>query len=226
MIVLLIAVLAIAALLAGGAAIVRSHARERRRREQLHRTRLAAVAAAESRAQEERHQAALEASDALTSVLPAIRLPWARHPLDDAPDHESYPSFSDYPGFPVAAPFQAQEEPAWFRDEKPAPYAGADYGPDEQAEYPADYPAGSAAPGYPAGSLAPDYPVGRTTPGYPAERGVPTGYLADGAAPGHWPSEPAASATHGAERSGPADRPHRRTGSGSHRGGHAKRRRS
>ena len=77
MIVLLIAALAAAALLAGGVTIARSRARERQRRDRQHRARVA-TAAAEARAEEERRRAALEASDALTSVMPAIRLPWPK----------------------------------------------------------------------------------------------------------------------------------------------------
>jgi hypothetical protein len=170
MIVLLIAVLAIAALLAGGAVIVRSHARERQRHEHLRRTRQAAAAAAASRAEEERHRAALEASDAITSVLPAIRLPRARHPLEGGRNDDGYPSFGDYPGFPAAVPFQARQEPVWYRDEEPAPYAGADGGTNGQAEYPAGYPADGTAPGHPAGHSAPGHPAEHSAPGHPAER--------------------------------------------------------
>ena len=218
MIVLLIAVLAIAGLLTAGVMIVRSHAheRQRQRRDDLRRSRLAAVAAAESRAEEERHQAAIEASDAITSVLPAIRLPWTRHPLEAARDDAGYPSFGDYPGFPAPVPFQARREPAWYRDEIPASYAGADHGAGGEAEYPAGYPAERSAPGHPAG---------RTAPGYPAERGAPAGHPAEGTAPGLWPNEPPRPATGLAEPSGPADRAHRRAGTGGRRGGHAKRHR-
>lgn len=223
MIVLLIAALAIAALLAGGAVIVRSHARERerQRREDVRRTRLAAVVAAESRAEEARHRAALEASDAITSVLPAIRLPPARHPLDGVRDDDSYPSLRDYPGFPAAVPFQARQEPAWYRDERPAPYADADHGANGQSEYPAD----RAAPGHPAERTGPGYPAGRGTPGYPAELSTPAGHPADGTAPGRWPNEPPGPATGLAEPSTPTDHPRRRAGPGSHRGGHTKRHR-
>jgi type II secretory pathway pseudopilin PulG len=110
MIVLLIAALAAVALLAGGGSIARSRAREQQRRDRQHRARMAAAAAA-SRAEEERRRAALEASDALTSVLPAIRLPWPRQPQGPAPHDDLDSSLGDYPQFPAAVPFQAQEEP-------------------------------------------------------------------------------------------------------------------
>jgi hypothetical protein len=146
-------------------------------------------------------------------VLPAIRLPPARHPLEAAWDDGSYPSFGDYPGFPAAVSFQARQEPAWYRDEQPAPYASDDHGTNGQAEYPAD-------------RTAAGHPPGRTTPGYPAERSAPAGHPADGTAPGRWPNEPPGPATGLAEPSAPADHPRRRAGPGSHRGGHAKRHRS
>ena len=159
MIVLLIAALAIAALLAGGITIARSHAREQERRDRLHRGRLAA-AAAESRA-EERRQAALAASDALTSVLPAIRPPWTGQPQGSVPDDGS-PSFSDYPRFPVAVPFQAQDRPASQRDEMTGGYAPAGPGADGQAERPSGRPAEHPGP--------PAFPAGRTSSAaHPAE---------------------------------------------------------
>ena len=159
MIVLLIAALAIAALLAVGITIARSHAREQERRDRLHRNRLAA--AAESRAEEERRQAALAASDALTSVLPAIRLPWTGQPQGSVPDDGGSPSFSDYPRFPAAVPFQAQDESGWHRDEMTGRYAAAGLGANGQAERssgrPAEHPGPPAlqvqrasAPGHPA----------------------------------------------------------------------------
>jgi hypothetical protein len=168
MIVLLIAALAIAALLAGGITIARSHAREQERRDRTHRDRLAA-AVAESRAEEERRQAALAASDALTSVLPAIRPPWTGQPQGSVPDGGGSPSLSDYPRFPAAVPFQAQDQPALHRDEMTGTHAPAGLGANGQAER---------------------------------------------------------SSGHAAEPvSAQAERAHRRPGPGSHRGGHAKRRR-
>lgn len=145
MIVLLIAALAIAALLAGGITIARSHAREQERRDRLYRAELAA-AAAESRAEEERRQAALAASDALTSVLPAIRPPRTGQPLESVPDDGGSPSLSDYPRFPAAVPFQAQDESAWHRDEMRGRYAPAGLGANGQAERPGEHPAPPAFP--------------------------------------------------------------------------------
>ena len=186
MIVLLIAALAIAALLAGGITIARSHAREQERRDRLHRGRLAA-AAAESRA-EERRRAALAASDALTSVLPAIRLPWTGQPQGSVPDDGS-PSFSDYPRFPAAVPFQAQDQSASYGDEMTGGYAPAGLGANGQRERVSGRPAEHPGP-----------------PAFPVQR--------------------ASSAAHPAGPvPGPAERTQRRTGPGTHRGGHAKRRR-
>jgi type II secretory pathway pseudopilin PulG len=181
MIVLFIAVLAVAALLlAGGIAIARPRARERQRRERLDSARLAAAAAA--RAEEERRRAAFEASDALTSVLPAIRLPWLTQPprAGRPGDGRASPD-GDYPQFPAAAPFPAADEPAWYRDENRPAYA-------------AGRPAPPARPAGPAGSPP-------------------------------WPGEYPGSAPRPAEHGAPGDRPRSRAGQGSHRGGHAKRRR-
>ena len=188
MIVLLIAALAIAALLAGGITIARSHAREQERRDRLNRDRLAA-AAAESRAEEERRQAAVAASDALTSVLPAIRLPWTGQPQESAPDDGGSPSFSDYPRFPAAVPFQAQDEPAWHRDEMSGGYAAAGLGANGQPERSA---------------------------GHPAEHPGPMAFPVQRAPASAHPAEPVPA---------PAEHSHRRAAPGSHRGGHAKRRR-
>ena len=160
MIVLLIAALAAAALLAGGVTIARSRARDRQRRDRQHRTRMAAAAAA-ARAEEERRRAALEASDALTSVLPAIRLPWPRQPQGPAPHDDLYRSPDDYPQFPAAVPFQAQEEP----ERTPAPAYPA------ERLAPAHPPSEPAAPAPPlAGRKSPaDHPHRR--PGHGTHRG-------------------------------------------------------
>ena len=121
MIVLLIAALAIAALLAGGITIARSHAREQERRDRLHRGRLAAVAA-ESRAKK---------SGARPRSRPVTHSPRCCRPSGrpgrgnhrDPCRTSGSPSFSDYPRFPAAVPFQAQDEPAWHRDEMTGGYA-------------------------------------------------------------------------------------------------------
>lgn len=161
MIVLLIAALAAAALLAGGVTIARSRARGRQRRDRQHRARMAAAAAAAARAEEERRRAALEASDALTSVLPAIRLPWPRQPQGPAPHDDLYPSPDDYPQFPAAVPFQAREEP----ERTPAPAYPA------ERLAPAPPPSEPAPPAPPlAGHRSPaDHPHRR--PGHGAHRG-------------------------------------------------------
>ena len=215
MILLLIAALAVVALLAGGIAITRSHTREQQRHERLRTARLAA--AAESRVREDRRRAALEASDAITSVLPAIRLPSLRQPQGLAADDDGYPSFGDYPRFPAETPFQAQDQSAWYRDEQ------------------AGRPAAGGHEANPEEERSSGYPGERTArPAYPAEREAPA-YPADPAVRGSWPDEPLQPASRPAEqmvpaprpggRSAPADCPPRRVGPGSHRGGHAKRRR-
>jgi type II secretory pathway pseudopilin PulG len=160
MLVLLIAALAAAALLAGGVTIARSRAREQQRRDRQHRARIAAAAAA-SRAEEERRQAALEASDALTSVLPAIRLPWPRQPQGPGPHDDRYPSFGDYPQFPAAVPFKAQEEPERTR---PPSYPAERLAPAPPPSEPA-----APAPPLPGRKSPADYP--RRRPGHGTHRG-------------------------------------------------------
>ncbi len=111
MVVLLIAALAVVALLAGGSWIARSRARQRRRRARLSGVRQAA-AAAEARAESERRRAAMEASDALTSVIPAIKMPWPTQPPGIGGHGDGYGDFrSDYPAFSALTPFPAGKEP-------------------------------------------------------------------------------------------------------------------
>jgi len=195
MIVLLIAALAVIALVAAGASWIagsRTRARRDRDRDHLDRARRAA-AAAQAQAQEERRRADAEASDALTSVIPAIRLPWRNQPPGIAAydEHPAVPR-GDYPAFSATPPFRADEEPDW--------YPGTGRGP-------GDRELGGFA-GYPGeGGGAPDGAAARAVPApRPAER------------------HPAAQAAQ-AEHRAVADRPHRRAAAGSHRGGHAKRRR-
>ena len=185
MLVLLIAALAAAALLAGGVTIARSRARERQRRDRQHRARMAAAAAA-SRVEQERRRAALEASDALTSVLPAIRLPWPRQPLGSAPHDDRDPALGEYPQFPAAVPFQAQEEP----ERTPAPA----YPAEQLAPAPPPSEPGAAAPP-PSGWRAPAPP--------PSEWTAPASPLAGRTAPADHPHRRPG---HGAHRGGHAKR--------------------
>jgi type II secretory pathway pseudopilin PulG len=215
MIVLLIAALAIVALLAGGIAIARSHAREQQRGERLHVARL--TAAAESRAEEDRRRAALEASDAITSVLPAIRLPWPRQPQGLAAHDDGYPSFGDAPRFPAATPFQARDQSAWYRDEPADGLAAGGHQANPEEERPAGYPADRTA--------RPAYPAERAAPGYPADRDEPGSWPDEPLRPVSRPDEQMVPAPRPAGHSAPADCPPRRVAPGSHRGGHAKRRR-
>ena len=182
MIVLLVAALAVVALLAAGGWIARSRARQRRARLDSARR---AAAAAEARAEQERRRAAAEASDALTSVIPAIRLPWPTElPGAAAAQGDGYGAFrGDYPAFSALAPFRPEEEP------------GGGYPGDPQAGYPEQYADELAQ--------APDRVAGR---GVPAPR-------------------PAERTARPAEHSTAADHQRRRAVQGSHRGGHAKRRR-
>ena len=184
MIVLLIAALAIAALLlVGGNRIARSRARERQRRERLDSARQAA-AIAEARAQEERHRASADASDALTSVMPAIKLPWPTQP-PGSPRSDGYQAFdNNYPEFSALAPFHAEE-------------------------WPADHSA--------AGQIG--------AAGYPGEYAGPPGHAGERTGPGTRPAEYAVPNPRAGEHDAQADRPRKRAGQGSHRGGHAKRRR-
>jgi hypothetical protein len=236
MIVLLIAALAVAALLAGGSWIARSRARQRRRRERLSGARQAA-AAAEARAESERRRAAMEASDALTSVIPAIKMPWPTQPPGIGGHGDGYGDFrADYPAFSALAPFPAGEEPAG--------YAAAGYGPDGRG------PDGRGPDGRGPDGRGPDgrgsdgrEPVGRGpdgrglaefAAGYPGEQAAAPDPAA-GHAAGAWPDERMTPPARPGERMVPsprqgehgqaADHPRRRAVQGSHRGGHGKRRR-
>jgi hypothetical protein len=159
MIVLLIAALAVVALVAAGGSWIagsRTRARRDRDHDRLDRARRAA-AAARTQAEEERRRADVEASDALTSVIPAIKLPWRGQPPGIAAydEHPAAPR-GDYPAFSATPPFRADEEPGWY----PGTGRGmADRGPGGFAGY----------PGEPGG--APDGAAGRAVPApRPAER--------------------------------------------------------
>jgi hypothetical protein len=109
MILLLIAAIAAIALLAAlGLKVTRAHARQRR--EELASARRAAEAShlaaeAAARAEDERRQAWADA-DALTSVIPAIRMPWPTQ-LPGSQSH-GYPDLDgEYPGFSTRTPFGA-----------------------------------------------------------------------------------------------------------------------
>jgi hypothetical protein len=189
--------------------ITRRHARDRRDR--LARQTAAAQARAEAQARavqarEQRRRALAGADDELTSVIPAIRMPWPKQL--SAPREQASPDLDgEYPQFSTLAPFQAT----------PA-----------DAPWP---PAGRGRPGpWEDGRLVPPRPE-------PAEPAGPAPYPADPAAPAAWgerlrpapPQDgcmaPTAVPTEYAEYTAAVPRARRRPTHGTHRGGHARRRR-
>jgi type II secretory pathway pseudopilin PulG len=258
---LVVAIAVVAALAYGGTRMSRSRARQRR--ESAARAREAAQAAARVRAQQEQRRPVRNEDDALTFVMPAIKLPWSSaSPLADRRDDgysgysggtgynphtvfaDEYPqsSFSgngfqkrdrtgsyadldaDYPAFPALTPFPADEEPA-----RPEPLPGPDYRPAAQ------YAGGQA--GAPEEIMGDGGRLGelRNPPAYPAERfglGHRPGDQAvprpgDYDIPRSRPAERLAPAARpGEQHDSTADRARRRSGQGSHRAEHAKRRRT
>jgi hypothetical protein len=227
MIVLLIAALALVALLVAGRRIARSRARERERRDRL----AARRAAAQERAEHQRRRAADDASDALTSVLPAIRLPWPtqqpgmggyRHGYPDA--HGDYADAGDYAGRPgdhagvgeydAGGDHAGMGEHAEVRGGYPA---FSDLAPFQAEEEPATLDRRADGYGVSAGR-ADDYalPRGRADDPYYA----PPGRAADYSLPAPRAGEHGLPAEHG-----PGDHSRRRVAQGSRRGGHGKRRR-
>ena len=224
--------------------------------------------AARARAeQEQRRSATYNEDDALTSVMPAIKLPWSSaSPLADRRDDgysgfggtgynphtvftDGYPQPSsggngyqnrdragsyadldaDYPAFSALTPFQADEDPA-----RPAP--APDHRPAAGHRPAAQYP--GSQPGMPdevAGNGGrfgefrnpPAYPVERFGLGHrPGDQAMPGPRPGDYDIPRSRPAERLAPAARpGEQHDNVADRAHRRAGQGSHRAGHAKRRR-
>jgi type II secretory pathway pseudopilin PulG len=208
MIALLIVALAVLAMAAVLGVKMTSRTRARKRQEEL----AAAQRAAEARRAEEQRKAwvAMQGDDELTSVMPAIKLPWPTQTVLEDP--RGYPDLDrdypfdrtpatfepDYPVFPEAHPFAAEED-SWPGGGLPRAEVAA-AGPRDE-----DYPAEEYI-----------VPPARSAE-YPSRGGdhiVP---------PQHSVEYPARGGEYPVRAS---DRAHRRVGQGSHRGGHAKRRRA
>src|SRR5579859_8139859 len=116
MILLLVVAIAVAAALAcGGTMMTRSRARQRR--ESAARAREAAQAAARARVEQEQRPPVRNEDDALTFVMPAIKLPWSNaSPLADRRD-------DDYSGFGGATSYNPHTV---FAGEYPQAPAGGD----------------------------------------------------------------------------------------------------
>jgi hypothetical protein len=157
MIVLLIAVLTVLALLPGAVAVVRRQTR--RRQERLASTRRATAAAqaraqararaqAQARAETARRHFPENPDDALTSVIPAIKLPWPTHlappPRDGGyrgPGREDAAWFSPAPPADPGPPWERGQAPPWEREPEPPwdpapawePVAGEEHDPAARA---------------------------------------------------------------------------------------------
>lgn len=215
MFLLLIAAIAGIALVAAAVMITRTRARGRR--EEQARQDAAARARAAARAEDQRRRALDNEDDQLTSVLPAIRLPWPTQ--FSAPREPGYPDLDgEYPQFSTLAPFQASPADAAPAEARWPP---ADPVPAEPPWPPAAPPAWSGQPGQQDSQfgLPPRQAPADPAP-YPAapawdERPGPAPAQDGRMAPAAVPAEYAAA----------AERARRRPTHGSHRGGHARRRR-
>jgi type II secretory pathway pseudopilin PulG len=223
---LIVAVAAIALVVMFSLKMTRT--RSRQRQERLAKERRAA-AAAEARSRAQRRRGWDDADDALTSVIPAIKLPWPTQLPGTAGN--GYPDLDgEYPGFSALTPFDAAPyNPPVFDPGPPEP----EYF-DEEPEFFDQAPPDPAAAGPEFADREPFEPV---VPGqrpeefrlprrgagqYPAQAGSPEDYMipvprSDEAVPAAFPGE------HGTA----ADRARKRASAhGNHRGGHAKRRRT
>lgn len=204
MIALLIVALAVVAVAAVFGVKMISSSRGRKRQEALARARRAAAAADARKAEEQRRAwAAMAGDDELTSVMPAIKLPWPTQTTLEDP--RGYPDLDrDYPDFDRSvAAFEPGDYPAFARPPQPWPEAEEPWsGPD-----PAGEPALGSEEYILPPTRSPEYPSRGGDHIVPPPRSVE--YPVRG---GDYPVRA-------------ADRAHRRVGQGSHRGGHAKRRR-
>jgi type II secretory pathway pseudopilin PulG len=107
---LVVAIAVVAALAYGGTRMSRSRARQRR--ESAARAREAAQAAARARAEQEQRQPMRNEDDALTFVMPAIKLPWSSaSPLADRRD-DGYPGYSGGTSYNPHTVFAEEYPPA------------------------------------------------------------------------------------------------------------------
>jgi hypothetical protein len=256
---LVVAIAAVAVLAYAGNRMARSRARQRReheRRERLaHDARMAAAQAAAARVQDDRRRPdRLDEDDALTSVMPAIKLPWPTTPPLIERHGPSYPAFGSSTRFQdfdrdAAYPaFDGGDGQAGYSGDRDfdAGYPEFSAGTPFQAD---DEPAGHTGSGYPSDdhdryddhylddtSLYRTGPAGQDTrpggewdeqpgpPLYPGRSGS-GGWPNDHIVPSPRPGEHLAPAARPGEHNAPGDRARKRVGQGNHRGGHAKRRR-
>lgn len=203
----LLLIAAIAGIAVVVAAVMITRTRARGRRDQQARQDAAAQARAAAQAEEQRRRAWDNEDDLLTSVLPAIRLPWQTQM--SAPREPGYHDLDgEYPQFSTLTPFQASPveavpaEPPWRPAAPPA--VGDQPSRREDGQYGLPL---RPAPADPAPSPA--------APAAWDERPRPAPAQDGRMAPAAVPAEHAAA----------AERPRRRPTHGSHRGGHARRRR-
>jgi hypothetical protein len=197
---------AIAGIALVAAAVLAIRARGRGHRDRLARQDAAtrARARAAARAEAQRRRAQDDADDELTSVIPAIRLPWPTQ-LSAPREHGSpdldgeYPQFSTLTPFPAAPVGAAPAEAPWYRAARP----------DDAQMVPPPRP----APAVPA-----PYPAAPLPPAAWGERPLPVPAQDARMAPAAVPAEHA-------EHADAVERARRRPTHGSHRGGHARRRR-
>jgi len=241
MFVLLIAAIAVIALVAAIVMITRTRARGRQDQMMARQTAAAqARAAAQAEEQRRRRRALDDEDNQLTSVIPAIRLPWPTQL--SAPREPGYRDLDgEYPQFSTVTPFHgapADEPPAqppWPPAEPIARPIGGPIGgrgqPDRRENgqlVPPPRPQPAARDQYPAArdqypAARDEYPAGPDQyPPVPAiwdERLRPAPGQEARMAPASVPAEHA-------EHAAALERARRRPTHGSHRGGHARRRRS
>jgi hypothetical protein len=206
MFLLLIGAIAGIALVTAAVMVVR--VRSRGRRDRLARQNAAAQAQARARAaaqaEQQRRRAQDDPDDELTSVIPAIRLPWPTQL--SAPREHGFPDLDgEYPQFSALSPFHAS--PAG-----PAPAEAPWYRPARRDD------AQTVPPPRPEAAAPPPYPATPPPPAAWTERPLPVPAQDGRMAPAAVPAEHA-------EHTAAVERARRRPTHGSHRGGHARRRR-
>jgi hypothetical protein len=223
---LIVAVAAIALVVVFGLKITRT--RSRQRQERLVSSRRAAAAAeaqAATRSREQRRRDWDDADDALTSVLPAIKLPWPTQ-LPGAASNGHPDLDGEYPGFSALTPFDA----APYRDVPPYDAGAYDSGAYDSGEPEPEHfdqipPGAERGPFDPVvpGQRPEEYRLPRRGPGQRPAQPAPA---EDFMIPYPRSDEPVPAAIPG-EHGTAAERARKRANAhGSHRGGHAKRRRS
>jgi hypothetical protein len=224
----LLLIAAIAAIALAAAMVTVTRARGRGRQDQLARQSAAVQARAAARAEDQRRRAMHNADDELTSVIPAIRLPWptqfaAREPGYRDLDGE-YPQFSSLSPFQTAPADAAAAEAPWPPAARGQQDQWDDARPDRWDDARPDRWDDARPDRWDDGQLVPPprpEPAGPAQyPATPAwdERSRPVPAADPRMAPAAVPAEHA-------EYAAAVERSRRRPTHGSHRGGHARRRR-